>query len=248
MPIAAYDMLDAIGGYSTGFADAARGNLDATVESCPGWSMADLVWHLTEVQWFWATIVDERLGAPPDESRRPARPPADQLLETFLDGAEHLVEVLGSADGSDAVWTWAPAQHDVAFVSRHQVQEAAVHNWDAAHARGHDLVIACAVAEDAVDEFLTFSVSSDADPADTPRPSLAGSFCLRCTDAEGSWTLSDGTAPGTVAATRGTAEGVATIQASVSELLLWLYGRVTIDTSDVDLDLLGRFRALCFTD
>jgi len=32
------------------------------------------------------------------------------------------------------------------------------------------------------------------------------------------------------------------------DLILWLYGRVDLDTSPVTPDLLERFRALCFTD
>lgn len=26
------------------------------VAGCPAWDIADLVWHLGEVQWFWATV------------------------------------------------------------------------------------------------------------------------------------------------------------------------------------------------
>ncbi|MDQ2844889.1 MAG: hypothetical protein M3Y77_00705, partial [Actinomycetota bacterium] len=38
------------------------------------------------------------------------------------------------------------------------------------------------------------------------------------------------------------------IAATAGDLLLWLYGRVTLDTGSVDDALLGRFRRLCFTD
>jgi len=54
-------------------ADAAEGNLQAAVDACPGWTVADLVWQLREVQWFWGTIVAELLPEPPEEQRRPAR-------------------------------------------------------------------------------------------------------------------------------------------------------------------------------
>ena len=38
------------------------------------------------------------------------------------------------------------------------------------------------------------------------------------------------------------------LEASAADLLLWLYGRVELDTSAVPAELLARFRALCFTD
>ncbi len=243
-----YDMLDAITRHSEGFAGAAEGNLGAAVEHCPGWSVADLVGHLTGVHWFWATIVDEQLGAPPDESRRPARVPEDALVDVFRVGARRLVDVLSGASPAAHVWTWAPARHDVAFVTRHQVQEAAVHHWDARHAAGGDLEIEPPVAADAVDEFLTFSVSSDTDPADPPRSALDGSFVIRCTDVDEAWTLTDGAARGTVAATRGVSPGMPELAARGSDVLLWLYGRVPLVGGSVPEDVLARFRALTFTD
>jgi hypothetical protein len=45
----------------------------------------------------------------------------------------------------------------------------------------------------------------------------------------------------------GTAGGP-TLEATGSDLLLWLYGRVDLDTSTVPADVLARFRALTFTD
>ena len=65
--------LAAIAQHSYGFAEAVRGNLDARVEHCPGWNIADLVWHLTDVHWFWRTIAADRLPDPPDKARRPVR-------------------------------------------------------------------------------------------------------------------------------------------------------------------------------
>jgi uncharacterized protein (TIGR03083 family) len=243
-----YDMLDAIARHSRGFADAAEGNLGAGVEHCPGWSVADLVWHLTEVHWFWGTIVEERLDAPPDDSKRPAREGDAGLLDTFRSGANHLVEVLAAAEPSAHVWTWAPARQDVGFVVRHQVQEAAVHHWDARHAGGGGLVIEPLLAADGVDEFLNFSLSSAEDPADPPRPALGATFALRCDDAPHAWTVTDGPAPGTVAAAQGAPADIPGIAASASDLLLWLYGRVELQRGPVPADVLARFRALSFTD
>jgi uncharacterized protein (TIGR03083 family) len=240
--------LAAIEEHSAGFAAAARGNLDADVEHCPGWTVADLVWHVTEVHWFWGTIAAERLGAPPDESRRPQRGPDERLVDTFEAGAARLVDALRGADGAEHVWTWAPARQDVAFITRHQVQEAAVHHWDAEHAAGRSLALTAPLAVDAVEEFLTFSVSSDADPADPPRPPLEATFALHAADAGVSWTLTDGATPGTVRFERGTGAAGPAVSASASDLLLWLYGRVPIDGAPVPEEVLRRFRALCFTD
>jgi uncharacterized protein (TIGR03083 family) len=187
MTLSTFDCIAAITAHSAGFAEATRDNLEARVEHCPDWSVADLVWHLTEVHWFWATIVAETPDAPPDQARRPARRPDDELVDAFVAGAAHLVEVLRGADQSASCWTWAPWQQDVAFVTRHQVQEAAVHHWDAVNAAGDSLVIDPAVAADSVDEFLHFSVPSTGrwscgpPTPGTPGPSPTATDPVPCT-------------------------------------------------------------------
>ncbi|MHB8323142.1 MAG: maleylpyruvate isomerase family mycothiol-dependent enzyme [Candidatus Dormibacteria bacterium] len=243
-----FDYVDAIAQHSDGLATAARDNLDADVEGCPGWTVADLVHHLTTTHWFWATIVEERLSAQPDEVRRPAVASREHLIASFQAGAERLTRVLRGADGRDRVYTWTPKQQDVAFVTRHQVQEAAIHHWDAVRAAGGTLAIETPVAVDSITEFLTFSVSSDADPADPPRPALDGRFTMRCSDSNASWTVGDGQTPGTVTYELDPNPDVPAITATASELLLWLYHRVDLNTASVPSDLIERFQALCFTD
>ena len=247
MTLSTFECIASITEHSAGFAQAARVDLGGRVEHCPEWSVADLVWHLTEVHWFWATIAEERPGSPPEEFRRPPRGSDDELVDDFVAGAARLVQVLRDADQNASCWTWAPSQQDVAFITRHQVQETAVHHWDAVHAAGGSLIIEDDVAVDAVEEFLTFSVSSDADPADPPQPPLDGRLGLRAVGTDAAWTLTDGRTPGTVALERGAAD-VLTVEATASDLLLWLYGRTEVDESAVDADLLARFRGLCFTD
>ena len=241
------DCVAAITEHSAGLASAAHGRLDATVEHCPGWSVADLVAHVVDVHWFWATIVEEGLAKPPAPARRPARVPDDRLVATFRAGAERLCRVLADAVPRDRVWTWAPAHRDVAFVIRHQVQEIAVHHWDAVNAAGGTLTIGAVPAADAVDEFLHVSVSSGDNPADPPRPALDGRFALQCTDTAAAWLVTDGPTPGTVRVTTGAHGEASTVRASASDLLLWLYRRATVDSSAVDPALLKRFRALIFT-
>jgi uncharacterized protein (TIGR03083 family) len=210
--------------------------------------VADLVWHLTEVHWFWGSIVAGLLPSPPDASDRPPRPDDQGLLAVFEAGAERLVQVLEEADQAAGCWTWAGWRQDVGFVTRHQVQEAAVHHWDAAHAGGATVTVAPQVAADSVDEFLHFSVASDDDPDEPQTPPLDGTLAFRATDTGDAWTLSDGARPGTARVTEGVAAGAPAVAAPAAQLLLWLYDRVGLDTSPVPPDLLGRFRGLCFTD
>lgn len=248
MTLSTFEAIAAITEHSAGFAEAARGNLDAPVEHCPGWSVADLVWHLTEVHWFWGTIVAELLAAPPDESRQPARVADEQLVDEFVAGAARLVTALREADQSAACWTWAGWQQDVAFVTRHQVQEAAVHHWDAVHAAGGALLIGPAVAADSVDEFLHFSVASDHDVDEPVKHPLGGTLALRARDTGDAWTLTDGARPGTARVTGGAAAGVPLLEADAGDLLLWLYDRVALEAAGVPADLLARFRDMRFTD
>ena len=123
-----------------------------------------------------------------------------------------------------------------------------MHHWDAVHATGGRLDIEPAVAADSVDEFLTFSVATEADPADPPGESLDGTFVLRASDTRDAWTLTDGALPGTLQVTRVGDDDAATVTASASDLLLWLYDRRGVDTSPLPPGLEDRFRALCFTD
>jgi uncharacterized protein (TIGR03083 family) len=248
MTLSTFDCIAAITEHSAGFAEATRGNLDARVEHCPDWSVADLVWHLTEVHWFWSTIAAEQLSSPPDAGRRPPRTDDAGLGDAFKAGAVKLVEVLREADQSAPCWTWAGWQQDTAFITRHQVQEAAVHHWDAVNAAGGSLTIEPDVAADSIDEFLHFSVASDDDPDEPTTPPLNGTLAFRADDTGDAWTLADGTRPGTARVTSGTTDGVPAIEASASDLILWLYRRTELDTSAVPDDLLARFRAICFTD
>jgi uncharacterized protein (TIGR03083 family) len=260
MPLTQQECTAAIAEHCSGFADAAAGNLDAPVEFCPGWKVRDVVHHLTQVHWFWATIVEDGLTERPQDLDRPEPAPDESIIETFRSGAERLVRVLGVADPAARVWTWAPAQQDAGFVIRHQVQEAVGHHWDVAHAAGRTVQISPAVGADAVDEFLHFSVSNADDAAgDDPLPApLEGRLGLACTDSDAAWLVADGALPGTATVSRTdraglAADGVPTVSGTGGQLLLWLYDRHggtsgEADVGDVDPALLQRFRGLCFTD
>lgn len=126
------------------------------VPSCPGWDVDDLLWHLGEVQWFWATIVDRRLQDPePAEQDKPTRPGTHSGLVRFLEEAQaHLVEALSSADPAEPVWMWAD-DRTVGYVRRRQANEALIHRLDAELAVGAVTPLDPELAADALHEAFT---------------------------------------------------------------------------------------------
>ncbi len=238
------EVIDASG---EALAALAAGHFDAEVVGCPGWRVRDVLQHLIEVHWFWTKVVEDRLTEPPGAGR-PDRVEDDHLVSRFLLGVQRLSAALAAADQGAEVYTWSPAQRDVAFVTRHQVQEIMVHGWDAANAVGAPWEIAADAAADAIDEFLTFSVSSRVDPAEPPRAALDGVLALRCQDVDDSWTVEDDVDPGTVRHAPGVRDDAVVIEASAADLLLWLYRRVHLTGEADHAALVNRFRHLTFTD
>jgi uncharacterized protein (TIGR03083 family) len=236
--------LAAITEHANAFAELAPGSLDLVVPSCPGWRGADLVEHVTSVHGFWTLVVAQSLQEPPPD---PAPGPPESVVARSVAAAARLVETLGAADQRAAVWTWAPAQRDVAFITRHQVQEMVVHHWDLANAAGRSVRIDPVIAADAVSEFLSFSVSRDDGYLKGAAEPLGGTFALRATDIDAAWTIGPGRAPSATSFVEGADAELPGVAASAGELLLWLFGRVEL-AGDADAGLLSRFRSLCFTD
>jgi uncharacterized protein (TIGR03083 family) len=129
---------------------------DAPVPSCPEWTAADLLWHLGEVQHFWATILRQRPKGP-DDYVEPERPASyDELLASFDAATPALLDALRSARPDEETWTWFDDDHTAGFVLRRQAHEALIHRLDAELAAGTDgfSAIDPALATDGVDEAL----------------------------------------------------------------------------------------------
>jgi uncharacterized protein (TIGR03083 family) len=221
-------------------AEAAEGaGPAAPVAGCPGWDVAELVWHVTEVHYFWADIVAGSLADPEavPALERPDGFPA--LLVRYRAGVERIAEVLADADPATPVWTWA-RQKDAAFVIRHQAQETAVHRWDAEQAAGRSFTIEPALAADAVDEFFEHTAARRREGV----PPVGGAVHLHATDTPGEWTVSED-ASGALVVERGHARGDAALRATASDLLLLLYRRIgpEAEARHGDAAVLERFLA-----
>ena len=81
---------------SDALADAAGQDLTASIVSCPGWTMVDLVQHVLQVQRSWKHIVETHATAP-DWSEDPM-PDDDELVDEFR-GERARVRVRARRDG-----------------------------------------------------------------------------------------------------------------------------------------------------
>lgn len=125
---------------------------DARVPACPGWDVDDLLWHLAEVQWFWATVIANRPAGPAGE--HPDRPEGREALLGFFDQASAALSGgLTGADPAEEAWSWA-ADHTVGFTLRRQAHEALIHRLDAEQAAGQVTPLPAELAADGVAELM----------------------------------------------------------------------------------------------
>ena len=221
-----HEYLPALRRSNARFAEAAAAGVlahgwAARVPGCPDWSLADLVWHLAEVQRFWAWVVRTR-AQDPSAYDQPVRHADDELLGYAAARSAGLEAALAGADPAEPVWTWA-RQKDVAFVLRRQVQEAAVHTVDAEQVLGEGRPIPADIGLDGLDEWLEVMVPGalpDGPPAD------ASPVVFRAVDADAERTLFAGTRP----------VPVATLTGAAGDLLLAVWRRVPLDVLTVDGD------------
>ena len=232
------EYLAALRGADARFADAAAQAVlahgwPARVPGCPAWTLADLVWHLAEVQHFWAWVVRTR-AQDPAAYAGPHRPADDELLGYGLAQSAELETALAGADPQQPVWTWAPRK-DVGFVLRRQTHEATVHTADVEEVLGDVRPIPPAVGLDGLDEWLEVMVPGafpDGPPAD------AHPVVLHALDADAERTLFPGTRPFPIAVLTGNA----------GDLLLAAWRRLPIEVLTVHgdplaaADMIGRVR------
>lgn len=128
---------------------------DTAVPTCPDWTAADLLFHLAEVQAFWARIVGRRLTSTEEvEDLETPRPDDDaELSGLFAEWTQVLQESLRATPPDVAVWSWANEQ-TAGFSYRRQAHEALIHRLDAELTIGDRTAVDPQLAADGVDEVL----------------------------------------------------------------------------------------------
>jgi uncharacterized protein (TIGR03083 family) len=194
---------------------ASSGDLAPMVPSCPEWTLRDLVLHIGEVQRFWAANIREGNAADPVEiSIEP--PQTDHDLAAWMrDSTDELVHTIEQSEADAPCWTWWGDPLTVGAVARHQVQEAAVHRWDAELVGGAPSPLSIEVAADGVGEFLQVMFGSSTSP-------VVGTITFHATDCARQWQLDDGSGGPTVA-----------VSGTASDLVLVLFKRLPVEAIDV---------------
>ena len=229
MPLHADEYLGHFWRDGLGLAAAAEvAGLASPVAACPGWSVADLVWHTGEVFWFWGDVVEHRWTDPSDYVE-PDRPGEAELLDWYRASVDRTLAILTAADPREVVWSWAPGGGTAAWVSRRMAHEAAVHRGDAEDAAGSGWAVESVLASDGVDEFLehfTGTVAGGAEP-------LGGTVHLHCTDVDGEWLVTETDTAGPLEVRREHAKGDAAVRGPASDLLLVLWRRRPLEAVEV---------------
>ncbi|MFG2628593.1 maleylpyruvate isomerase family mycothiol-dependent enzyme [Streptomyces sp. NPDC048473] len=234
---------------STAFraAVASAPSLDVQVPTCPEWTLFDLVQHLGEGRRSWAATVAAGPAAAKSASEgAPAAPREREALLAWLAASmQQLLDALQEAGPDRGCWTWwgdSESPQTSGAVARHQLQEIAVHTYDAQITLGAPQPLPDEVALDGVDEFLSTCCATT-----SAWPHKPAAVDFHATEGR-SWRLSvsaDGAritrlpTPGTMPATAA-GEGPDTVAASArgtaGEPVLTLYSRIPIDSLQLDGD------------
>jgi uncharacterized protein (TIGR03083 family) len=107
-------------------AEAVRRKPDGRVASCPDWTGADLLAHVSGFARYVTDLVDGRA----DRDMELPKVPPDEAAQTYDADLARLVAPLRDTPPDAEVPHWAVVQQVAASWQRRAVHELAVHRWD----------------------------------------------------------------------------------------------------------------------
>lgn len=242
---------------STAFraAVASAPSLGVQVPTCPEWTLFDLAQHIGEGRRDWAATV--AAGPAPAKSAAQGTPAAprerEALLAWLAESTEQLLDALRKAGPDLGCWTWwsdSQSPRTSGAVARHQLQQMAVHTYDAQITVGAPQPLPDEVALDGVEEFLFTCVATTSawphKPAAVDFHASEGRSWRLSLSADGARTAplpGPGALPATAAVQDPDAADVSA-RGTASELVLMLHGRIPFDSVELGgeqgiLDQLG---------
>ncbi|MFD0027502.1 maleylpyruvate isomerase family mycothiol-dependent enzyme [Streptomyces sp. NPDC055059] len=226
---------------------ASAPSLDVQVPTCPEWTLFDLAQHIGEGRRAWAATV--AAGPAPAKSvpeGAPAAPREREAVPAWLAAStQELLDALREAGPDRGCWTWWGASQSpqtCGAVARHQLQQIAVHTYDAQVTVGAPEPLPDEVALDGVEEFLSTCVATT-----SAWPHKPTAFDFHAIEGH-SWRLTvDGvgarstrnSAPGTTpvaAAGQGPSTAGVSVRGTASELVLFVYDRIPADSLQIEGD------------
>lgn len=245
------DHPEAVAAETAHFAAVVKGADPATpVPSCPGWTLADLIKHAGSVQRWFSVLLINRIQEPPRSRDVDLRLPTqeDGYADWLAASAAVAGEAFATTEPELPMWAWGADQH-ARFWARRMLFETLMHRVDAQLALGLQPVIDPARAVDGIDEFLVnLPYAEFFAPTLTKlrgRGEVIGFRAVREDGATDEWLVRlrpDGFGIEPAGSTP-----TATVQGTPADLLLFLYGRLSLDadalTHSGDADLLALWSA-----
>jgi uncharacterized protein (TIGR03083 family) len=213
--------------------------LKEPVPSCPGWDVAEVVWHT-------AVVFEHKVRVMADNAWPDPWPPADfddkDELAFLREAKDDLFEEFSRHDIGEETTTFG-SDSTIGFWARRMALEAAVHRYDAELAHSDPTPVADDLALDGVDEVLHVMLAGPwwSERVDTRHPVdavvavRAADRVWSCDLRQRSVTVSD----------RADGAAAATVQGEPEHVFLWLWGRKpdsVVQTSG-DASILAEFRA-----
>jgi uncharacterized protein (TIGR03083 family) len=220
-----YDYLDPIEVHGKALIEiGADCDLESPVPTCPGWTLRDLLAHVAGSNRWVAKCVSE--GLTPQKRILPPGPSGrDELKKWSQESLDEILTVLSTTAPEQLVWTPIRGSLGSAWWRRKAALEAAIHRNDADNALGInpetiDALLALGGIDEYAEEFLPLMLLA------VPEPPPVTALLLAPTDIDDSRLLSlipagDDRDPG---------GAQVELSATASDLLLWMWNRVSDGT------------------
>lgn len=223
---------------------AAQAGVEVDIDGCPGWTVRDLVRHVSEIHlWaaahvalratkMWVEDVAELTASWPELGV--FWPTDDELPAHYLRTNANLVRELEGAPVDLDAMTFLAAPSPLAMWARRQAHEVAIHRFDAQRAAGVPTVFDAEFASDGIDELLTaFAPRKKRFPVTDTRAML-----VHTTDTGDCWRVR--MSPDGIATVRGDGPADVTVRGRAGDVypVLWNRGDDTVVDVDGARDLL----------
>jgi uncharacterized protein (TIGR03083 family) len=200
---------------------------DAPVPTCAEWVARDLIRHMGGIHRWATSFVAEARAEPGSQTLEEVAggwPGDEELADWFEAGYLRLVAVLEAAPPDVQCWTFMSAPSPLAFWSRRQAHETAIHRVDTELAAGRTVAhlsrCSPAFAADGVDELLRGFWPRRSATARSATPVTLG---VQCTDEGSAWVVTMG--PDGVDTAVGGGEATCSVRGAAGDLYFALWNR-----------------------